>query len=152
MADVKTTAFTEREAWPNTRSASRSYREVQAPIRVVRVVHTLLGTEAAADVLKLEIPRIEGYLLPELSRVTNVGGGDVDMDIKLQRLPETGAAVDITTAASIDNNGVAFARPTGGVPLFLRDDTLQGVLSNVDAATAADTLVFELLFYCPEGI
>lgn len=153
MATLKTDIFTSREQASYKLHELPSYRNAQAPVKVVCASYTLVGTEANADVLKLEMPRIEGYLRPENSRVINIGGSDADLDLKLQRLgAESGAsAEDLTTAASIDNNSVAFARPTGGVPNLLRADTLQAVLSNVEAVTAGEVLLFELEFYTPEG-
>jgi hypothetical protein len=152
MPTFKTAAFTEREAWPNTRNASRSYRDVQAPVRYMRIEYTLVGTEANADIIKLEMPRIEGFLIPEVSRVSNTNAGDADLDMKIQRIGPTGAAVDLTTAASLDNNSVAFGRPTAGTPELQPTDTIQVVLSNVEAVVAGGVLLFELFVGSPEGI
>ena len=122
----------------------------QCPVRMFRVSYTLAGTEAAADVINLGFPKLSnGYVIPEMSRVTDTGGGgDTDCDFTLQKVNTAGTAVALTAAASVDNNSVPFARPsTPVVAPFTDTDYLRVLLSSTDAVVAGGVLLFEIAYY-----
>jgi hypothetical protein len=151
MATIKTLSFTAQEERNISLHQDVSMRDIQASLRIIRVEHTVLGTETGTDDIELIFPNLEGYVLPHLSRVTNTGAGDVDVDITLEKVDTAGTVTALTAAAAVDNDSVAFARPSGGVvPKLEATDYLRAALT-VTAMTAGDKLLFEIAIYTPYG-
>lgn len=147
MASIKSPIFTNQQNRDISLHADQSVREIVGGLKVVRIPYTLLGTEANTDTIELCYPQIEGFLIPELSRASNTGAGDADLDFVLREVNAAGTATALTAAASLDNNSVAFARPSGNVvPQLLKSDYLQLLLSNVEGVAAGDVIVLELVF------
>ncbi len=147
MASVKSPIFTNQQNRDISLYAEQTVRDIVGSTKVVRIPYTCLGTEAAADTIELCYPQIEGYLIPEISRVSNSGSGDADVDLTIRKVDEAGTATALTAAASVDNNSVAFARPSSGVVAILeKGDYLQALTANLDGMAAGDILVFELVF------
>jgi hypothetical protein len=147
MASVKSPIFTNQQNRDISLYAEQTVRDIVGSLRTVRIPYTCLGTEAAADTIELCYPQIEGFLVPELSRVSNSGAGDVDVDLTIRKVNAAGTATALTAAASVDNNSVAFARPSGNVvPILEKGDYLQALTANLDGMAAGDIVVFELVF------
>lgn len=153
MANANTTIFTAQTEREIKLHQDASLRDLQANLRFVRVQYTCDNTEANTEVIRLCYPQIEGYLAPELSRVSNLtAAGDCDLDLTLQKVDTAGTATSISGAASVDNNSVAFARIATGTPIIERDDYLQVLISNRDASAVGEVLLFELAFYVPNAV
>jgi len=146
MASFDSAIFDLQENRDISLHSDQSIRELVGSLKTVRIPYTVIGTETGTDTIKLCYPQIEGYLIPELSRVSNTGAGDVDVDLTIRKVNAAGTATALTAAAAVDNDSVAFARPSGlVVPIIEKTDYLQA-LTAVTAMTAADILVFELTF------
>lgn len=140
----KTPLATAQENRGLTREAHPSARDIQQPLKFAKFEYTQ-GSVAAADddMFLLGSLQVEGaVIIPELSRVWNVGGGDADLDVKLR----TGTT-DLTSLASIDNNSVAFTRPTGlTVPALGAADFIHAFVDNYEALAAGEVLHFEIAY------
>jgi hypothetical protein len=146
MASIKSPIFTNQQDRDISLHADQSVRDIVGSLKVVRIPYTVLGTETGTDTIELCYPQIEGVLIPEISRVSNSGAGDVDVDLTIRKVNAAGTATALTAAAAVDNDSVAFARPSGNVvPAIEKGDYLQA-LTAVTAMTAGDILVFELVF------
>ena len=146
MASRESSFFTLQKERDYKLHSEQSVRDLVGSLRTVRIPYTVTGSETGTDTIELCYPQIEGYLIPELSRVSNTGAGDVDVDLTIRKVNEAGTATALTAAAAVDNDSVAFARPSGlVVPIIAKTDYLQA-LTAVTAMTAADILVFELTF------
>lgn len=144
----KTTLASAQENRGITREAHPSARDIQQPLKFAKFEYTHGSTAAADDdMIALGSLQVEGaVIVPELSSVWNVGGGDADLDLKLR----TGTT-DLTALASIDNNRVAFARPSGlTVPALGVADVIHAFVDNYEALAAGEVLHFEIAYRSPK--
>lgn len=149
MATFKTTIRTSQDDRATSLHKNPSLRDYQQSVHYAEISYDLAGTEANTDVIELICLQLEGArIIPELSRVINVGAGDADLDVTLNGVTEDGATTTaLTTAASVDNNAVVFGRLADGTrPVLAGDDVVVATLSNVTAATAAEELIFVLAY------
>lgn len=117
---------------------STDFRPIQQGLKKMYVRYTCLGTEVAADIIKLGSIGLAGVrVYPELSRITAPSAGGVIISAKLQALPQpTGSAVDLAVATVISNNRVALS-PIAGLtePVVGETDVLQLLLSQTASTT-----------------
>lgn len=143
-----TTLYTAQSERSYKLAQSPSHRPIQQNLKVARFTYTFVGTEAATDLINLgflKTPNV--YLIPELSRVTNISGGsgDLDCDFTLQSVNTAGTAVSQTAAASLDNNTVAFVRAST-YAVVAETDYLRLLLSTADAVVAGEVLTIEIAY------
>lgn len=150
MATLKTATYTNQTTRNTSLHVDQSLRTIQTTAVVVRQEYTCDGTEANTDVIKLCLPRINGYLLPEASRITNIGAGDCDLDLQLRKVNTAGTATAIAAATSIDNNSVAVTRLATAPVEVTPSDELEVLISNRDASASGELLIFELVFACTQ--
>lgn len=152
MATKTTTQYTNQTTRNTSLHVDQSLRDIQTTLVNVRGSYTCDGTEANSDIIKLCLPRITGYLVPEISRVGNrgasAGDGDCDLDLALRKVDTSGTATAIAVAASIDNNFVALGRLTTAPVLVEASDELDFLVSNRDASASGQIIDYDLVFAC----
>lgn len=146
MATKLSSTYTNQTTRNESLFVDQSLRGIQTTGTIVRVEYTCDGTEANADVIKLCIPRVGGFLLPEASRITNIGAGDCDLDLQLRKVNTAGTATAISAATSIDNNSIGVARLATAPVEVSPSDALEVLVSNRDASASGELLIFELVF------
>jgi hypothetical protein len=155
MATFNFTQYTKQAGAVNTRSSRPSALPMQSIMRRLTLSYTCTGAELTGDKFRVAFPHMANCkLIPELSRVTNpTGGASFIGDVKLQKVNTAGTEVDLTAAAAISNNSVAFARITdGSLPAIGHDDYIQFLLSGTVTAAANQVVILELALECPEAV
>jgi hypothetical protein len=148
MASRESTFFTKQKNRDIVLHSDQSVRELVGTLRPVRIPYVVTGLEQSTDTIELCYPQIEGYLVPELSRISNTGAGTVTLSAcTIRKVNPAGTATALTAAAAtVNDSSVALARPTGMVvPILEKPDYLQALIT-VTAVAAGDILVFELMF------
>lgn len=129
---------------------------LSAPVRLFRTPYTAVGTEAAADVIKLGYPRSEGIrFLPALCRISNpTAGGNFTCSVKLQKVDSSGNVTDLSAATDIANSAVALTALASAAdnPQVNHDDYLRLLIANNTGTSgvsiaASQVLIVELLGY-----
>ena len=145
MANTKTLFLVSQEERTIKRNVNPSLAGLSSPLRMVHIEHTIVTADATADAIELCYPEIRGRFVPHLSRITDAGsGGDVDVDVVLNKVSGS-TTTALSGSTSVDNDSVAFARPTGLIPTIEEGDLLTLGLT-VTALVAAGVLVLDLVF------
>lgn len=155
MATFNFTQYTRQEAAVRTRAFRPSALPMHSVMRRLTLSYTCTGAELTGDKFRIAFPHLANCkLIPELSRVTNpTTGGSFIGSVKLQKVNTAGTEVDLTAAAAVSNDSVAFARITdGSLPAIGFDDYLQFLLSGTVTAAANQVVILELALECPEAV
>lgn len=153
MANLDTDLYTQQVERETNLHYNPSVRPLQQDLKIARFEYTIPAAGVtAADKLRLGFLRVpNAKIVPELSRIVSQGTGAAIV-FTLKKCDTSGTETALTAAATLAENSVAFARPSGlVVPEVEETDYLFALLGTVTTETAGTVILFEIAYYSEQG-
>lgn len=154
MANLDTDIYTNQTTREISLHVDQSLRPLQQGLRIARFEYTIPASPGltAADKLRLgflKVPNVN--IIPELSRITSQGAGAAVV-VTLKKCDTAGTETSLTAAATLNENSVAFARPSSlVVPEVEETDYLFLLLGTVTTETAGTVILVEIAYYSEQA-
>lgn len=153
MANFDTSTYTAQTTRETSLHVDVSARSIQSKLRIAEFEYSTLAGLQSGDKLRLGFLKAKNArIVPELCRLSSLDGTGVSVLLTLKKVDSAGTETELCAQATLANNSVALARPSGiEVPLVGEDDYLMLLAGTVTTATAGKRMRAQIAFYAEES-